>query len=94
MRYKHPPTEMGASGYYGGVGSKPAVPFWTPGADGDPAAPEERVPKRFRRLRLRRTRPRASVSRAVDVGVPLFVFIAAVVLFFVVPLVVMLLGLS
>lgn len=93
MRYKHPPTEMGASGYYGGVGSKPASPFWTPGADEDAAAPEERVPKRFRRLRLHRTRPRESVSRAVDIGVPLFVFIAAVVLFFVAPLLAILLDL-
>lgn len=42
-------------GYYGGVGSKPAPKVWTPPVH-EVGAPPEPVPKKFRRLRLFRTR--------------------------------------
>ncbi len=45
---------QGNSGYYGGVGSKPAPTPWTP-SSAEPDAAPEKVPSRFRRLRLRRT---------------------------------------
>ena len=42
-------------GFYGGVGSKPAPKTWTPEVH-EEEAPPQRVPAKFRGLRLRRTR--------------------------------------
>ena len=61
MRYEEPKTQSGANGIYGGIGSKPGVEPWTPGGRRR-LGPREWVPKRLRRLRLRRTRPRLTDS--------------------------------
>ena len=55
MRYEHPRSEMTPNGIYGGVGSKPAPKVWTP-STARRGRPRERVPARFRRLRIRRTK--------------------------------------
>ena len=52
---------MHANGIYGGMGSAPAHEPWTPGREDKPGE-NEHVPKRWRRLRLRRTRLRPSAS--------------------------------
>ena len=57
MRYRHPKAEIHANGIYGGIGTRPAPEVWTPGSDETPVT-EERVPSRFRRLRLRHGRAR------------------------------------
>jgi hypothetical protein len=55
MRYRHPKSEGGANGIYGGIGSRPAPETWVPGAE-DAASEDEPVPRRLRKIRLRRSR--------------------------------------
>ena len=62
--------EPGNSGYYGGVGSKPAPRAWRPGR-----AAEALVPARVRRTakRLQLKRKRRARDRKVGGGVPMAV---------------------
>jgi len=53
VRYKHPRARAGYSGGFGGVGSKPADRAWSPAAR-PPSDEPDPVPKKLRRLRLRR----------------------------------------
>ena len=59
MRFKHPASAGGANGIYGGIGSKPAPETWVPGKD-ESEYDGDRVPRRFRRLRLKRRRTHLS----------------------------------
>jgi len=52
---------MHANGVWGGIGSRPGHEPWTPGGEAGPGE-REHVPRRLRRLRLRRTRIRPSAS--------------------------------
>ena len=49
--------EQKNEGFYGGVGAKPAQKPWTPAVH-EPERPQERIPRRFRGLKLRRRRSR------------------------------------
>jgi len=77
---------MHANGIYGGVGSAPAHEPWTPVREGG-SGPQEHVPRRFRRLRLRRTRIRPSASGDGSAWPAYLVFGIVVI-----PLVILLLG--
>ncbi len=76
------PRQGGNNGWYGGAGSRPAHKAWTPGGSSSPQRPPERVPKRFRRLRLRR-RTRSSVAPDSASTVVLLVFFAIIFVVFV-----------
>lgn len=83
MRYKHPKAEMHANGIYGGIGTRPAHEPWTPPVHGAPE-PEARVPERWRRIRLRRTR-RRRMTADDDSDMPVIFVLGAIA----VPLVLM-----
>ena len=72
VRYDHPKSATHANGIYGGIGTRPAHENWTPGAKDEADAPEA-VPKRFRRLRLKRTKSRTMYSDQAYKGPEFFV---------------------
>lgn len=81
MKYTHPRSEGGANGIYGGMGSKPGKATWVPWVEATAEEPE-RVPRRFRRIRLKRAKTR--LTRPDEMGVVsgwmilLFLLLAAV----------------
>ena len=50
------PRNQGYNGGYGGVGTRPAPRPWAPGGKRNRTREHVRVPRRFRNLRLRRTK--------------------------------------
>ena len=76
MRYEHPRSEMHANGIYGGIGSRPAHEAWTPSAPDQPDA-KRPIPKKWRRMRLRRTRPRPMASEEASGRGVAVLFVAA-----------------
>jgi len=63
------PRNQGYNGGYGGVGSKPSPKVWTPGTKGRRA--RTRVPRRFRHIRLRRTKRSRMEPMSVAGGIVL-----------------------
>jgi hypothetical protein len=68
------PKDSGFSGAWGGFGSRPARPVWTPGSKGASAAESGPVPKRFRGLRLLRSKRAREAPMATSALVILAVF--------------------
>ena len=59
------PRNQGYSGGAGGVGRRPTPRVWMPGSKRSDDGPPERVPRRFRLLKLkRRTRSRVAPTSA------------------------------
>ena len=59
------PRNQGYNGGAGGVGRRPTPRVWTPGSKRRDDGPPERVPRRFRFLKLkRRTRSRVAPTSA------------------------------
>lgn len=70
MRSEHLRAQAHHTGMYGGVGTRPAHSVWKPG--GSSASDEhEPVPARFRKLRIRRRRPRRPESAPFGIIMPL-----------------------
>jgi hypothetical protein len=67
------------NGVYGGFGSKPADKAWTPSSQAS-AEPTERVPKRFRRLRLRRRRVAHMGPDPDYISIPIWTVIAGAII--------------
>lgn len=76
------------SGEYGGFGTKAAHKAWQPGGAADEEAAPERVPRRFRRLRLRRKRLHNRDTEPVPFVVGFVMIAASVPLVGVLPMVV------
>jgi hypothetical protein len=68
------PKDAGFSGAWGGFGSRPARPVWTPGSKGASAAESGPVPKRFRGLRLLRSERSREAPMATSALIILSVF--------------------
>ena len=56
---------MHPNGIYGGIGSRPADEAWTPAVTEEPER-KRPVPKKWRRLKLRRTRQRPMLEDETD----------------------------
>ena len=68
------PKDTGFSGAWGGFGSRPARPVWTPGSKGASATESGPVPKRFRGLRLLRSKRSREAPMATSALIILAVF--------------------
>ena len=75
------PRRRTNQGIYGGFGSKASDKPWQPSAHNEPPEPDK-VPKRFRRLRLRKPRWRAS-DEPIGPGLNIWCFLAVVAVFLV-----------
>lgn len=82
MRYKQPRATGGHNGGFGGVGTRPADRAWTPAAR-RPSGDADPVPRKWRRLRLRRKRARErndiapKGSPAGDIGLGILFILCA-----------------